>query len=101
MTIIEALKSGKRFKRLNDLVWLTYKNGAIYYYDGTVGCDDFALNAKKILADDWVIEEPEVKVTRSQIAKAWDRCFEKEWDSWTSERVELFENFCKDLGLEE
>ena len=54
MNIIEAVKSGKKFRRPG-LPFKEYKNFA----------------REDILADDWEIEEKKVEVTRSDFTKAW------------------------------
>jgi hypothetical protein len=59
MTIIEAIKSGKKFKREICERWLLEtKNSAILFSVGD------------ILADDWEIEEPRIEITRTQFFQA-------------------------------
>ena len=64
MNIIEAIKSGRRFKRKDDIIWYSDKNLWIHYSD--------------VLAEDWEIEpepEPEEKIELSwkQIKAALSR----------------------------
>ena len=60
MNIVDAIKSGKRFRRksqLNQGYW--YREGA-----GSTFCED------DVLADDWEVESPAVTITREQFNKA-------------------------------
>lgn len=58
MNLIEAIKSGKRFRRGDESAW-------------TFQMEDYHLSHEDILADDWEIEEPTISVTRSQVTAAW------------------------------
>ena len=60
MTLQEAIKSGKRFKRPFDAAWIEPVTG--YYLEG-----------EDILADDWEIEEQKVEITKSKLADAYDK----------------------------
>ncbi len=62
MTIQEALKSGKPFRRLNQDEWTVYdpvKNNGWFYELGETswGSTDLSLYYKELLADDWEIKE--------------------------------------------
>lgn len=59
MNIIEAIKSGKNFKRKNKPHFLLNKRGS----SGPFSLED-------ILAEDWEVEEETVKVTKSQVVEA-------------------------------
>jgi hypothetical protein len=54
MDIIEAIKSGKKFRR----------KGSTSYYD-LKEKHDFYFVIDEIMADDWEIEEVEIKITSS------------------------------------
>ena len=58
MNIIEAIKSGKRFKRKNGTAWLF--NNEVYSYSRDC-----------ILADDWEVEEPTIRITRTEYYNAY------------------------------
>lgn len=58
MNIIEAIKSGKRFKRKSEIAWMS--DDQLYNY---VKAD--------IIADDWEVESQPVTITRKDLDKAW------------------------------
>lgn len=58
MTIIEAIKSRKRFKRSDTLIWKQYMSGD-------------CISQRDILAEDWEIEEEKVEVTKAQLMEHW------------------------------
>jgi len=77
MTLIEALKSGRRFRNGPNETWLT------------VG-PHFTL--AQILDDQWEVESVAVTITRETLAAAWDEaCAGSEAGSW--------DRFCRELGL--
>lgn len=57
MNLIQALKSGKRFRRQFRLKWFT---------------DELSFNFSKIdlLAEDWEVEEEKVTITRTQLIES-------------------------------
>lgn len=64
MNIIDAIKSGKRFRRpLTAFFW--------DYSKESINC----FKKEDILADDWIIEEPAISLTESQIRGALDRTY--------------------------
>jgi hypothetical protein len=69
MNIIEAVKSGKRFRRIGWTRW---------YPDDTVGnniVDETPSCSKEdILATDWEIEERKVEITESEFENAYKLC---------------------------
>lgn len=82
MNIIEAIKSGKNFKRKD---WSTY----LSYHDGHRFC------CLDILADDWEIESTPVMITREKLSKAWEESF-----GWNEPYGALsFKCLAKELGL--
>lgn len=58
MTLIEAIKSGKRFKRKDYISW-THPSDVI-----------FTATKECVLADDWIIEEKSVTINREDLKSA-------------------------------
>ena len=95
MNIIEAVKSGKIFRRKS---W-THGESVIEMSDGLYFTPSY--NAQRyipclsdIIADDWETEEKKVEITRSQIKKAWRKTFNIE-----SAESHSFKTLIKELGL--
>lgn len=65
MNIIEAIKSGKRFRRQ---VSVTEGNPNWWTPVGEFG--QFKTSVEDVLADDWEVEEMEIKITSSDFEKA-------------------------------
>jgi hypothetical protein len=61
MSIIEAIASGKPFKRPHYANYLSAEGGAI-----RSGGAAYALPVKDIVAIDWEVQEPKVTITRTQ-----------------------------------
>lgn len=92
MTIIEAIKSGRPFRRKGDGSW--------YCDHDRSDCAMFRV--PDILADDWEIQEPAVTITRSQFNEAVRSipCHEihgRTGPEWIVNTAEL----ARKLGLEE
>ena len=68
MTLIEALKSGRRFRRGRNDTWMT-------------AGDSFTV--EQMLDEGWELESVRVTITRECLAAAWDEAFdgpqEKAW----------------------
>lgn len=64
MTLQEAIKSGKRFKRRYHAGWMWLENGATKYSDSNAGEQRFTYHDDDILATDWITEEPVKKTKR-------------------------------------
>jgi hypothetical protein len=62
VNIIEAIKSGKRFRRKGQPRYLEL------FHD-----IDLCLSAVDIIADDWEVEEAKVTLTKSQFEAAWQK----------------------------
>ena len=60
MTLIEALKSGSRFKREGECVW--HRTGP--------------WTEDEVLAGDWGLESLSVTITRETLAAAWEEAFD-------------------------
>lgn len=99
MTLIEAIKSGKRFRRkpgkcphssLNDLCdcgeWFQQNNDPTWVY---------CLNRERILADDWEIEEKKIEITHGQLMQAIERILSRPFEG-----VSMAIKLAKELGLE-
>lgn len=63
MNIIEAMKSGKKYRRIGEERW----------YKAVENYPDYVFPMRAILADDWEIEQTPVTITREQFIAAWDR----------------------------
>lgn len=77
MTLIEAIKSGKPFRRKGsaDAQWFTPFEYSV--------CGNFMY--RDILADDYEIDEPKVTVTRGQVEAAIrtaDSAYDREVSEW-------------------
>ncbi len=70
MNLIEAIKSGMPFKRLNWQVWTSYYGTHITQPGLTQGARQAHLCYDDILANDWEIQEMSVTITSSQFWKA-------------------------------
>lgn len=101
MTIIEALKSGKRFRRKAHCSW----------YEPPIQADaaEFTFEVRNILADDWELEpEPEekIEITRDKLQDIYTKvhgglCWKlnRNIEVAASENTQLFEAFVKELGF--
>lgn len=66
MNIIDAIKSGKKFRRLGDVSWLgPYSD----FYNAVI----LGFSKRDILADDWELEEKKVEITFEQLKEAFER----------------------------
>ena len=65
--------------------------------------ESYFLTLTDTMSEDWLIEEKEVTVTRSQLAKAWDKHVGANLinPNWFSNQSLNFKALCKELGLEE
>lgn len=75
MNIIEAIKSGKKFKRpcfpWQNWLYIPALSKIIHRVDGA----HYHCDIDDILADDWEIEEEKITITRSQLEEAWNKLF--------------------------
>ena len=91
MNIIEAIKSGKRFKRAKNSVWIGPKEA-----QDLVRNIDYA----SLLADDWEVEEKKITITESAFEDAWDRAYQTSRLYDSQGRVYLFKSLvARELGL--
>jgi hypothetical protein len=83
MTILEILKQKKPFKREG---W-----SSLLYPS-----DTYSLSQEDLMADDWVIPEPETSLSQKKLKTAWRSTVEP----YLSQDPDLiFENFSKELGV--
>lgn len=88
MTIIEAIKSGKRFRRSR---WRMLLDGPS---DSSVSV---TLPWVDLLADDWEVEDKKVEINRNVLINAWGRALRAQANG--NPTVVLFD-LAKELGLE-
>lgn len=99
MNIIEAAKSGKRFKRK---IWGRFEESDLAGQVKIVAVGD-------ILADDWEIEEKKVEITNSQFYEAYRRMLVSDGCSFTLTTTNstsacishTVHRLAKELGLED
>lgn len=65
MNIIEAMKSGNRFKRKSYLLFHSCRKDCPLQF-----------SREEVLADDWEIEEEKRQITKSQLEKILSKVFE-------------------------
>ena len=72
MTLIEAIKSGRPFRRKSVLsCWYGVVGDVVKYQPGMSDAYVANLKVEDILADDWEIQEPTVTISASQF---WEAC---------------------------
>jgi hypothetical protein len=81
MNLVEAVKTGKRFKRKDwtETEWMTS--------DGR-----FTVDAETLTADDWEVEHVPVTITREQFDAAWNKAiadFDGLWNSLPALQADL------------
>lgn len=98
MTLIEAIKSGKRF-RINDGCWcfVSGDGSRRYLFNDHGKIDD--ITVEDLLSSDWVVEEKILEFTEDQL----DRAFYIAYRKTNFDDVEIFKEFKarvkKELGL--
>lgn len=96
MTLQEAIKSGRRFRRRGALSWnaatpqTAVPNQQIPVYN-FVG--------REILADDWEVEEIQITITESVLKAAWIRACQNNGYHDDSRPIYLYAELIKELGL--
>ena len=103
MNILEAIKSGKRFRRLSSVETGYYCARGDQLELGL--CTDYnaLFSLEDIIAEDWEVEqapEKSVTVTRRQLSHAYCVARDRE-DRPGSTRYSTFEILCQQLGLGE
>ncbi len=74
MNIIEAIKSGKPFKRKE---WSTYYKSSGYKIQSIGNQTDMLVIEKDMIADDWEIQEKTITITESQFDELWNKYLDK------------------------
>ena len=101
MNIIEAIKSGRNFRRASfpNQRWFSYKGESkIMGFDFEENRRDFYQPDKlDIIADDWEIEEKKVEITRQTLKDAFE---DADWDAQVPNRMSFLDGVAKRLGLE-
>jgi spore coat polysaccharide biosynthesis predicted glycosyltransferase SpsG len=64
VNIIEAIKSGKKFKRVKDTCWFEHHEAQDLLKN---------IDYRALVADDWEVEEEKVTVTKRQLEAAWKK----------------------------
>jgi hypothetical protein len=108
VTLIEALKSGKRFRRKGEDYWygcVSFREGhpdtaALLVRDG--GGYDRCVTYFDLVEAEWEVQEPEVTITRAHLEHAIYNAWEREdLDEICHERyVGFLYSVRKSLGLE-
>ena len=96
LTLVEAVKSGRRFKRSFQTIFMSFNNERVMYAE-----DAYPLSRKDILAEDYILEPVKVEIDREMLAKAWDKevcCYPKS-GLGNADTSDCFALFCKELGL--
>lgn len=83
MTLIEAVKTGRKIRRKGHDAWL-----------GVTQLSRVSLSPEEILADDWEVEPTSVTITREQFNKAWDKALTS-----ADSNIKRHEIICRELGL--
>lgn len=90
MTLIEAIKSGKKFKRGNSH-WVEPEEAQFWFR---------AIDYSALIADDWEIEEQTVSVSLSDFNKARERAVQTMWTKKdTDHSIKMVDLVAKELGL--
>lgn len=70
MTIIEAIKSGKRFRRPGSKSWLNKPElGADQFLSTSDGTKRFVPMVEDLLGVDWEIEEQRIEISKDELLK--------------------------------
>lgn len=93
MNILEAVKSGKRFKHITWKTFTTLNDLDVYHEDDDG--ETWRLNNETLLDDNWEIEQPTITIDRHQFNQAWDRAMVEKMNY-----IHLHELLCTYLGLQ-
>lgn len=99
MTIIEAIKSGKRFKRKKDSfgIWIEAVMSDGNYFKGS---SSLGLLPCEILADDWEIEEEKINLTKAQVIQSFIIAAKENFkDKYKDPDREFMQLFLENLGF--
>ena len=101
MNIIEAIKSGKRYRRKEEPVKILTINSARCgptlkqsWYEAAPDTTHYVFLTRDVLADDWEVESEPVTITREEFDAAWSKIWPND-PQFDSERNLIAE----ELGL--
>jgi len=89
MNIIEAIKSGLRYRRIGEELW----------YESSEDYRDYVFPLWAILGDDWEIEEKSVKITAGSFFEAYTAALHEAGIKDTGSMDEVFNLTARMLGL--
>ncbi len=99
MSIIDAIKSGKKFRRQGDPHWMQIYEGRprIIAPEGPQYVD---FSVDSVMADDWEVLEPTVTITRTQFWIAVNGASSSQLGQEMRLDYPVFERLARKLGLE-
>jgi hypothetical protein len=86
MNIIEAIKSGKPYRRKNDLEFFTPG-------------DEYDFTYSEVLSEEWEVEQTPVTITREKFDDAWRRALDVSENMEITTQRYLYELVIRELGL--
>lgn len=92
MNLIEAIRSGRPFRRPARDGWIEVNNNNLRW----VGGSSIAITIQDVVAETWEIQEPTVTITASQFWEA----IEATWGKCDDDRQSGFHRLARRLGLE-
>lgn len=92
MNLIEAVKSGKPFRRSIHSNWMHVEGKNITFIDELNLAAIYKVLLEDILAEDWEIQDSSVTITRFDLQKAWSL-------TQQAEPYNFQERLAKELGL--
>lgn len=104
MNIIEAVKSGKRFRIIGTKAWFEaltpelLKSPLIFIEDGI--STDFLIHYADLINDDWEIQEQKVEITKTQALKIYSLARNLSWECMKPNEIKNLEYYLKELGFE-
>lgn len=107
MTIIEAIKSGRRFRSIHAATTYASSDGGWYTaYDPAHSPTMVSMSYEDLTAEDWELETAELVVTRHILFNALASALKKEGDyrvptgaKMLGAPADLLDKLCKELGL--
>jgi hypothetical protein len=102
VTIQEAIRTGKRFRRIGCAGYVNRE--AFVSFETNFG--NFSCVLEDLCLDKWEIEEEKIEITLSQLHKAFEKAIVGSFENDLSrssfippERSLVFKHFCKSLGF--
>ena len=105
MTLNEAIKSGRLFKRKHRIDWLDASSGLIKIYSPTENIWRVtSLTVNDLTANDYELHEPTVFLPYSEIERAWGEVFGMLLDTQTNvkkiKHYDKLQALCYKIGLQ-